>query len=138
VSGHDRLGPETRRIVKYAIVGVSNTIVALGSYAILLELGVQYVIAGAVSWTLGLLNGYVWNRIWTFDRAEHRMSFLLRYSTVGVLALTLNTGLLALLISVVGVDQLPAEFVALPIVILASFLGNRYWAFRSHIEEGAV
>jgi putative flippase GtrA len=138
VSGHDRLGPETRRIVKYAIVGVSNTIVALGSYAILLALGVDYLIAGALGWVLGALNGYTWNRIWTFDRAEHRMSLLLRYSAVAAIGSSLNIGLLALLISVFGADELPGELLALPIVVLATFFVNRYWVFREHVAEGAV
>jgi putative flippase GtrA len=138
VRGFHRLGPETKRVVKFAIVGVCNTLVALVSYAIFLELGLEYVAAGALGWVLGVLNGYTWHRIWTFDRAEHEMSLLVRYVAVGVLGLGLNTGLLALLISVVGIDKLPAEFLALPIVVLTTFLVNRYWVFRSHVEEGAV
>jgi putative flippase GtrA len=138
VPGFHRLGPEAKRVVKFAIVGVCNTAVALVSYGILLELGVQYVVAGALGWILGVLNGYIWHRFWTFDRAEHEMSLLLRYTAVGVLGLSLNTGLLALLISVVGIAELPAEFLALPIVVLTTFLVNRYWVFRTHVEEGAA
>jgi putative flippase GtrA len=133
-----RLGPEAKRVVKFAIVGVCNTLVALVSYAVFLALGVPYATAGALGWVLGVLNGYTWHRIWTFDGAEHRMSLLARYSAVGSIGLGLNTGLLALLISVVGIDELPAEFLALPVVALTTFLINRYWVFRTHVEESAA
>jgi putative flippase GtrA len=99
-------------------------------------LGVEYLIAGALGWVLGALNGYTWNRIWTFDRAEHRMSLLLRYSAVAAFGSGLNSGLLALLISVFAVDELPAELLALPIVVLTTFLVNRYWVFRPPASPG--
>lgn len=133
----DRLGPEAIRVLKFSIVGVSNTSVALASYAALLALDVQYVVAGAAGWTLGVLNGYTWNRRWTFDRAEHRGSLLVRYAAVGVLGLSLNTLLLLVLHSAVGFDELPAELVALPAVVLTTFLVNRFWVFREHVREGA-
>jgi putative flippase GtrA len=138
VPGFHRLGPETKRIVKFAIVGVCNTAVALVSYAILLELGVEYVVAGAIGWILGVLNGYTWHRFWTFDRVGHEMSLLVRYTAVGALGLSLNTGLLALWISVVGIAELPAEFLALPVVVLTTFLVNRFWVFREHVSEGVA
>jgi putative flippase GtrA len=43
-----------------------------------------------------------------------------------------------LLISVVGIAELPAEVLALPIVVLTTFLVNRYWVFRAHVEESAA
>ena len=134
--GLDRLGPEAIRVLKFSIVGVSNTLLVLVSYAVLLAFDVHYVTAGALAWTLGVLNGYTWNRLWTFDRAEHQMSLLARYAAVGALGLGLNTGLLAVLHSAVGIDELPAELVALPLVVLTTFLVNRFWVFREHVREG--
>jgi putative flippase GtrA len=128
-------GPEARRVAKFAVVGVGNTIVTLVSYAILLALGVNYLIAAPVAWALGLLSGYTWNRIWTFDRAEHQMSLMARYYAVGLLGLALNTGLLALLVSVAGFSELPAELVVLPAVVLTTFAVNRYWVFRHHVGQ---
>jgi putative flippase GtrA len=128
-------GPETRRVAKFAVVGVGNTIVTLVSYAILLALGVNYLIAAPVAWALGLLSGYTWNRIWTFDRAEHQMSLMAQYYAVGLLGLALNTGLLALLVSVAGFSELPAELVVLPAVVLTTFAVNRYWVFRHHVGQ---
>lgn len=132
-----RIDSEAHRVVKFAVVGVSSTIVTLVSYAALIALGVTYLAAGPLAWTLGLMNGYTWNRHWTFDRAPHETSLMGKYFAVGGIGLILNTALLALLIEALSVDRLPAEVIALPVVVLTTFLLNRYWVFRSHLRKGA-
>ena len=131
----DRLRPEAGRVVKFTLVGLSNTAIALAVYALLLALGIDYLLAGALAWTLGLINGYTWNRLWTFDRAQHRTSLLVRYFAVGALGIAMNTGLLAVLVSGADLAELPAEILALPIVVLTTFLINRVWVFRSHMQD---
>lgn len=133
----ERIDPETHRITKFAVVGIGSTAVTLGAYAVLLALGVIYFVAAPIAWTLGLLNGYTWNRLWTFERASHRYALMGRYFAVGGIGLTLNTALLALLVEVLSVDRLPAEVIALPVVVLVTFLLNRYWVFRSHLRDVA-
>jgi putative flippase GtrA len=121
------------RLLRFTLVGVGNTAVTLVSYAILLDLGVQYALAGGIGWTLGVLNGYTWNRIWTFGGAAHRIPLLVRYVAVGALGLGLNTGLLGLLVGALDMDKLAAELVALPVVLLTTFAINRYWVFAEDI-----
>jgi putative flippase GtrA len=130
----ERLTPEARRVVKFALVGVANTCIALASYAILVAIGVSYVVAGPIGWSLGVLHGYTWNRIWTFESASHHTGLMTRYVAVGVVGLLLNTGLLALFVAVLGAGKLPAEVVALPIVVLTTFALNRYWVFAEHLR----
>jgi putative flippase GtrA len=72
-----RITPEeAHRVAKFAVVGVGNTLVTFPSYALLLALGVTYLVAGPVGWTLGLVHGYTWNRI-----PRHCCCWWLRYST---------------------------------------------------------
>jgi putative flippase GtrA len=131
----DQIDPETHRVAKFAVVGIGSTAVTLGAYAVLLALGVPYFLAAPMAWTLGLLNGYTWNRLWTFERASHRYALMGRYFAVGGIGLTLNTALLALLIEALSVGRLPAEVIALPVVVVVTFLLNRYWVFRSHLRD---
>jgi putative flippase GtrA len=130
----ERLNPEAHRIAKFAVVGVANTIVTFASYAVLIALGVTYLVAGPIAWTLGVLHGYTWNRIWTFGRASHRYSLMGRYFAVGAIGLALNTALLLLVVEVLDVQRLLAELIALPLVVLTTFLLNRYWVFDSHLR----
>ena len=122
-------------MARFALVGVGNTLVTLASYAILVALGVAYIAAGPIAWTLGVLHGYLWNRRWTFERAPHRAALMAKYVAVGALGLCLNTALLVLLVDAAGAGKLPAEIVALPIVVLSTFALNRYWVFGGHIRD---
>ncbi len=130
-----QISPDAHRVAKFAVVGVGNTMVTFISYAILLALGVNYLVAGPIAWTLGLLNGYTWNRIWTFDRASHHYLLMGRYFAVGLVGLGLNTLLLALEIEAFGVGKIIGEIVALPVVVLATFLLNRRWVFGDHLRS---
>jgi putative flippase GtrA len=68
----DQLPPDAQRLAKFSLVGISNTLVSFASYAVLIALDVEYALAGAIAWTLGVLNGYTWNRIWTVAASERR------------------------------------------------------------------
>src|SRR5271155_5453551 len=64
--------PEHRQVatqfVKFALVGVSNTVLTLVVYTILLKgFGVWYLAASAIGFTVGAINGFLWNRRWTFS-----------------------------------------------------------------------
>jgi putative flippase GtrA len=130
----NQLSPETRRVVKFTLVGVANTGVALVSYAVLVAVGVSYLAAGPIGWTLGVIHGYTWNRIWTFDYAAHYTTLMTKYAAVAAVGLLLNTGLLGLLVEVMGAGKLVAEAITLPIVVLTTFALNRYWVFAEHLR----
>jgi hypothetical protein len=55
----------TRQFGRFALVGVSNTVVSFVAYAILIRIGVFYGAAGALAFALGAANGYILNRRWT-------------------------------------------------------------------------
>lgn len=46
------------QFIKFSIVGLSNTIVALGIYYFLLWLNVDYFIANIVSWVSSVFNAF--------------------------------------------------------------------------------
>lgn len=125
---------ELGRLVRFGLVGVSNTAIGLGAYALLLHAGMPYLPAGAIAWCLGTLNGYQWNRLWTFRRASHRTVMLGRYLLVGLVGLVLNSGLLALFVQVVGLGEFVAEVVSLPLVAVSTFTLNRVWTFGHHMR----
>jgi putative flippase GtrA len=129
------ISPEAHRVAKFAVVGVGSTMVTFISYAILIALGVNYLLAGPIAWSIGLLNGYTWNRIWTFDRASHNYLLMGRYYAVGLVGLSLNTLLLALEIEAFGAGKIVGEIVALPIVVLSTFFLNRRWVFGDHLRS---
>lgn len=129
---------ESRHAVKYAIVGVANVIIDLTIYAALVHFGVWYIAAKVVAVVIATINGYTWNRIWTFRAGDHESMKLVRYVTVQGSGLLLNLGLLSLLVEVFGVGEVRAAVIALPIVAAYCFLSNRLWTFGRHIPTGRI
>ena len=120
---------ESRQIVKYAIVGVTNVAIDFVLYAVLVDAGLGYVLAKVLSLAVATANGYTFNRLWTFRAGRHRHSMAARYYAVQCFCLALNLVLLALLIEVADVGEVPAQAIALPFVAGVSFLINRFWTF---------
>lgn len=55
------------QLVKYGIIGVSNTLITLiVFYIVNTWLGMGYAIANTLGYILGLINSFVWNRTWVF------------------------------------------------------------------------
>lgn len=129
----DRGGPELRRIVKYGIVGVSNTAIDFAVYVTLVSLGVWYLLAKVLAMVVACLNGYTWNRRWTFRAGAHAHAMLGKYALVQTTALGFNLVLLATLVEVVGLHEIVAQAIALPVVVVVGFLGQRHWTFNDHI-----
>ena len=48
------------------IVGVSNTLIALAIFTVLTAVGVPYLLASAIGFVVGAVNGFLLNRRWTF------------------------------------------------------------------------
>jgi putative flippase GtrA len=120
---------ETRHAVKYGIVGVSNVAIDFAVYALLVSIGVWYPVAKVLSFVVATVNGYTFNRVWTFRAGAHRAVVLTKYVTVQVSCLGGNLVLLVILVEVVGLDQIIAQAIALPFIALAGFIGQRLWTF---------
>jgi putative flippase GtrA len=138
--GRDRLRVlvehrESRHAVKYAVVGIANVTIDFVLYGLLVWLGIGYVAAKACSLVIATLNGYTFNRLWTFRAGRHRHSTLSRYVAVQALGLALNLALLAVMVELVGFGPVIAQLIAIPVVCSFTFLANRLWTFGRYVQR---
>jgi len=119
-----------RQFAKFSVVGVSNTLISLISYVLAVKAGVPYMLASIAAFSLGALNGYTLNRIWTFRTGAFASSGLIRYATVQAIGLMANAAMLAALVEGARVDRIAAQALVLPLVSVLTFGLNRSWAFR--------
>jgi len=56
----------------------------------------------------------------------------LRFLVVGGLGFLVNLGGLTLFFHILGLPILIAQIISVELAILATFVGNNYWAFRGH------
>ena len=54
------------QLARFLVVGVGNTAVSFVVYRLLLLAGMPYLIAAPLAFAAGAINGYVFNRRWTF------------------------------------------------------------------------
>lgn len=118
------------QLVKFCVVGASGYVVNLSVFAILLEVvGLHYISAAAGSFLVAVTNNYLWNRLWTFREQRGGVAYQgMRFLVVSTAALLTNLAVLHLLVTV-GLDELPAQAIAIVLVTPVNFVGNKLWSF---------
>jgi putative flippase GtrA len=124
------------QFVKFGIVGVSNTLLTLVVYTVLLKVfGVWYLAASAIGFAVGATNGFLLNRRWTFRDHVGDALTPLRWTIVQGSGLAINEGLLYLFVGQAKLDKLLAQICATAVVTVTTFFANRSWTFRTHHQQ---
>jgi len=119
----------TAQLVRYVIVGVSNTAITLATYALAVRAGVPAVAASAIAFGAGAVNGYRLNRAWTFRSARRGAGVGARYVAVLLVGLAVNALGVALAVDVAELPRFAAEIAALAPATVATFGLARTWVF---------
>jgi putative flippase GtrA len=110
---------------RFVTVGATNTALSFAVYASLVAAGLAAPLAGAMGFAAGALNGYTWNRRWTFRVAGVPWRYV-AVQGCGMLATAL---LLHLLVAHLSADRLVAYALVVPVVTAGTFAASRSWAF---------
>lgn len=89
---------EPKRFLKFAIVGLSGTIVDFSIFNLFSAvIGFSVILSSIVSFLVAVLNNFYWNRNWTYPESkEHNLSGqFLKFSIVSIIGLMIRTPLLA-------------------------------------------
>ena len=120
-----------KQFLKFGIVGISNTLLALAIYYALVFFGVNYILSNTVAFAISVLNAYYWNRKFVFGQSGKSKPVQLAkvYAAYG-LTFLLSTGLLFLMVDVLGISELVAPLINLCVTVPLNFLLNKFWAFK--------
>ena len=110
-------------LLRYGTVGVLNTLLTLATFTALTASGVDASVASALGFGVGAINGYVWNRRWTFRCAGG----FWRYVGVQLLGAACSAAGIALL----SAPHLLAECIVIPCVTLLTYTLSRTIVFSS-------
>lgn len=132
-----------KQFLKFGIVGISNTLLSLLIYTVLVKVfGVWYLAASTIAFAIGAVNGYLLNRGWTFrGHAVHGHAVTaVRWGVVQGCGLLVNDLLVFLFVSQVGLGKLLGQVCATAIVVVLTFFANRAWTFapRPADEHGVA
>ena len=123
------------QFIKFGIVGVSNTLISLLVYYIVLWINEDWYLAGNIGgWVISVANAFFWNERYVFVQQKHDFkSVLIRigktYLSYGATFL-LSTVLLYLEVDVWQWSAVIAPVANLLITIPLNFLLNKFWAFK--------
>jgi putative flippase GtrA len=117
------------QLVRFGLVGATNTALTLAAYSALVALETPVALAGAVGWGLGAVNGFVLNRAWTFRGSARGALPAARYAVVALAGSALNAALVSVAVSEDHLPHIAGELAVLPPVTLLSFLLCRGWVF---------
>lgn len=132
------------QFVKFGIVGVSNTLISYVSYVISLKLfeqigvlpRIDYLVAQAIAFFIGLLWSYFWNNRFVFTKKEGESrnswsTFFKMFISYASTSLILNSILAYIWVEVVGISKLIAPIINLLVSVPLNFIINKFWAFRT-------
>ena len=86
------------RFLKFALVGVSGTVVDFGFFNLFsLLIGLPVILSSILSFSIAVFNNFYWNRVWTYPESKNASlaDQLTKFGIVSVLGLIIRTPLFA-------------------------------------------
>lgn len=137
------MNEQWKRLIKFGITGVANTLVDFIVFTILSQfLLINVYVAQVFGYSAGILNSYIINRSWTFQtKNKFFSSEFLRFIFVNLVMLGISVLLLYLFNDILEMKQLLifgkqwgsllAKLIATGIVMLLGFFVNRKFVFQN-------
>lgn len=127
-----------RQFVRFTGVGMVS---AIGHYGLLILLvqaaRIDAVPASAAGATLGAIINYALNYRFTFRSDKRHRESVLKFLIVALVGLGLNTLYMWIGVDLLGLHYLLAQVLTTGLVLIWSFLGNRFWTFHEGAAPGA-
>lgn len=119
-------------LLRFLTVGVISTIVNYTSFVALLYYAhIQYQVASACAFALGLVVGFPLNKSWTYqDKSKTSFNVILRYITVYTISILVSTISLYILIKKLHTNTHISEIISISITTIINFIGTKCWVFR--------
>ena len=130
----------THRIAKFALTGISGVMVNLGTFQLMIYLGVHELIASPIAIELSIISNFLLNNFWTFnDRnmSDRKSVRGLKYHLVSFGTLTLSYGSFVTMIFIFSeVPSVILQGAAIAPAALFNYSVNSLWTFREQKSVG--
>ncbi|MCD7710635.1 MAG: GtrA family protein [Porphyromonadaceae bacterium] len=119
---------------RFIVVGVLNTAISLAAFYLLYNLfSVNYTIANLISYIVGVINSFFWNKHWVFQRGgSHR---IVRESIAFLLVFAISYGVQFIflwgMVEKLGINPNWAQLPAMVIYTVINYILNRYVTFSN-------
>jgi len=124
------------QFIKFCIVGLSNTALSYIIYAVLVYVGLYYIVASVTAFLLSVLNSFFWNNKYVFkpggDQQKRGIwnTLIKTYISYSFTGLILSNILLYFFVDILHISEYIAPLLGLVITIPLNFIMNKKWAFK--------
>ena len=117
--------------LRFCLVGCSNVVVTLTSFYVLHSiLMINYLLASVFAYSLGIVNSFTWNRLWTFRvRGSNAKIEFFKFLLVNLIGLGINSCMMFFLVGIGGVNALISQVITIGLVLIFNFSLVRLWVF---------
>lgn len=124
------------QLIKFGIVGLSNTIIGYLVYSLCIWLGLHYLIANLIGFIVSVLNAYYWSDRFVFKKNEGETrstvkTILKTYIAYGSTGLLLASILLYFYVDILHFSEYMAQLLVLIVTIPINFIINKFWSFKT-------
>ena len=119
-----------RELARFGLVGGFNAATYFGGYTAGVLVGVPYLLSALVAFALSASLGYWLHEHWTFKGGAPTIRGWLSWLAAQGSATGLNLVLLAILVDGLGVGEILAQAVLLPMTPAVTYLVGRRWVFN--------
>ncbi len=132
------------QLAKFGLVGVANTAIDLGTLNLLIYLAggattiIGNMIFKAIAFTVAVVNSYIWNRYWSFEKRDHATGTeATKFVAVSIAGLLLNNAITTVITwffgGNAGISPLLATTsaaIASVSVLMWNFIGYKIFVFK--------
>ncbi len=122
---------ELINIIKFSIVGVSNTLLNFVIFILLNNIGINYILASIIAYSISIINSYFWNSrlVFKYDN-KNKKSILIKFIILNLIGLSINAVLMATLVRVLAIKKIVAMFIVSLLVMCINYILNKIWVFK--------
>jgi len=117
-------------VMRFLIVGLTNTGLTLAIIFALLWLGVSLIAANVIGYLAGFINSFIWNRCWTFRSSGAVGREIVVYTFVWIASYLLQMAALLVSSRLLVLSDMASTLIAMVFFTGPNYLGNRWFTFR--------
>ena len=126
-----------KEFVRFSVAGMIVTVTDFSIYYFLFHF-LSFSLAKGISFTCAGILGYLLYKYWTFKHHQPSYSEVVRYTLVSLLALEVNVFTNQSVLNVRADPVYIALGIATVVTSLVTFVGFKWWVFRTSTETGLI
>lgn len=121
----------SHRIIKFLVTGGLNTTVSYLGFTIFIWAGINYLLASAIGYCIGIINSYYLSKGWTFQTTKaSTVSLFFQFCIINFITLGMNLSIMYILVGIYSTNVYLAQVMAILMTMTINFISYR-WLFKS-------